>query len=186
VTDAELVERARSGDSDAFGILVERHRSAVYRSALAVLGSPADAEDVAQEALVSAYQKLEGFRGDAAFKTWVLTITWRQAIDRRRSLAMRLKRFIAPAEDAFPEVAEPGPGPDAMVVGTEFRDQVRRLIARLPPKLRDPLLLWASGDYSYEEMARVLNIPSGTAKWRVMEARRQLREKLLRLGYVAK
>jgi RNA polymerase sigma-70 factor (ECF subfamily) len=185
VTDAELVERAQSGDAGAFGTLVERHRAAVYRAALAVLGSAPDAEDVAQEALVTAYQKLGGFRGDAAFKTWVLTITWRQALDRRRTIAMRLKRFVTPDDEAFPDAIEPGPGPDAALVGTEFRGQVRRLVTRLPTKLRDPLLLWASGDYSYDEMARVLGIPSGTAKWRVMEARRQLREKLLRLGYVA-
>lgn len=186
MTDAELVERAQGGDSAAFGVLVERHRSAVYRAALAVLGSTADAEDVAQEALVAAYQKLGGFRGEAAFKTWVLSITWRHALDRRRSVAMRMKRFVSPPEDTWPDPAEPGPRPDQLLAGTEFRGQVRRLVRRLPAKLRDPLLLWASGDYSYDELARVLAIPSGTAKWRVMEARRQLRERLLRLGYVTK
>lgn len=186
MTDAELVERARGGDGAAFGTLVERHRSAVYRAALAVVGSPADAEDVAQEALVAAYQKLGGFRGDAAFKTWVLSITWRHALDRRRSIAVRVKRFVTPGEDAFADAAETGPGPDAAFAGTEFRDQVRGLVKRLPVRLRDPLLLWASGDYTYDEVARVLGIPTGTAKWRVMEARRQLREKLLRLGYVTK
>jgi RNA polymerase sigma-70 factor, ECF subfamily len=185
VTDAELVERARSGDTAAFGMLVERHRSAVYRAALSVLGSHADAEDVAQEALVAAYRKLSGFRGDAAFKTWVLSITWRHALDRRRSVAMRLKRFVNPDDDGFPDATAPDAGPHDLLAGTELRDQVRRLVKRLPVKLRDSLLLWASGEYSYEEMAHVLGIPSGTAKWRVMEARRQLREKLLRLGYVA-
>jgi RNA polymerase sigma-70 factor, ECF subfamily len=186
VTDAELVDRARGGDAAAFGVLVERHRSAVYRAALAILGSAADAEDVAQDALVAAYQKLAGFRGDAAFKTWVLSIAWRHALDRRRSMAMRLRRFVSPDPDAWPEAAEPGAGPDEALVGSEFRGQVRRLVKTLPAKLRDPLLLWASGDYTYDEMAAVLGIPSGTVKWRVMEARRQLREKLLNLGYVAK
>ena len=87
VTDADLVDRARQGDSAAFGELVDRHRMAVYRAALAALGSHADADDVAQETFVSAYRRLNGFRGDASFKTWLLTIAWNQSINRRRSLA---------------------------------------------------------------------------------------------------
>ena len=79
VTDVELVARARQGDPAAFGELVERHRAAVYRAALAALRSPADAEDAAQDAFLLAYRRLDSFRGDASFKTWLLTITWHQA-----------------------------------------------------------------------------------------------------------
>src|SRR5437588_8810305 len=86
VTDAELVERARQGDPAAFGELVERHRSAVFRAALAALGSAADAEDVAQETFLTAYRKLSSFRAEASFKTWLLTIAWHQAINQRRGL----------------------------------------------------------------------------------------------------
>src|SRR5713226_10176302 len=64
VTDAELVDRARQGDHAAFGDLVDRHRSAVYRAALAALRSPADAEDAAQEAFVTAFRRLSSFRGE--------------------------------------------------------------------------------------------------------------------------
>src|SRR5262249_54559671 len=85
VTDAELVERARRGDRAAFGELVDRHRSAVYRAARAALGSAADADDAAQEAFLSAYRRLSSFRGDASFKTWLLTIAWHHAINHRRS-----------------------------------------------------------------------------------------------------
>src|SRR5437763_17218588 len=83
-TDAELVERARAGQTAAFGELVERHRGAVYRAALAALRNPADAEDVAQEALVLAFRKLGQFRGDASVRTWMITIGWRLALSRRR------------------------------------------------------------------------------------------------------
>jgi len=93
VTDAELVERARQGDCAAFGDLVDRHRAAVYRAALAALGSAADAEDAAQEAFLTAYRRLDGFRGDASFKTWVLTIAWHQAINQRRRLARWWRLF---------------------------------------------------------------------------------------------
>ena len=94
MTDAELVERARQGEPAAFGELVERHRSAVYRAALAALGSPADAEDAAQEAFLTAYRRLSSFRAEASFKTWLLTIAWHQAINQRRGLT-RWWRLIA-------------------------------------------------------------------------------------------
>jgi Sigma-70 region 2 len=74
VSEAELVVRAREGDTEAFGELVTRHQTAVFRAALAALGSAADAEDFTQEAFISAYRRLSGFRGNASFKTWLLTM----------------------------------------------------------------------------------------------------------------
>jgi RNA polymerase sigma-70 factor, ECF subfamily len=92
VTDAELVALARQGDHEAFGELVTRHQTAVYRAALAAVGSPAEAEDASQDAFVSAYRRLGSFRGDASFKTWLLTIAWNHAINRRRRLTRWLRR----------------------------------------------------------------------------------------------
>ena len=85
VSDVDLVTRARQGDAAAFGELVDRHRTAVYRAALAALGSHADAEDAAQDAFLLAYRRIESFRGEASFKTWLLAIAWHQAINRRRA-----------------------------------------------------------------------------------------------------
>jgi RNA polymerase sigma-70 factor (ECF subfamily) len=73
VSDVDLVARARQGDPAAFGELVERHQTAVFRAALAALGSHADAEDAAQDAFLLAFRRLDTFRGDASFKTWLLT-----------------------------------------------------------------------------------------------------------------
>jgi RNA polymerase sigma-70 factor (ECF subfamily) len=84
VTDGELVERVRSGNTAAFGELVDRHRGAVFRAAFAALGNEADAEDVAQEALVLAFRRLDQFRGDASVRTWMVSIAWRLALSRRR------------------------------------------------------------------------------------------------------
>ena len=95
MSDVDLVARARAGDQAAFGELVDRHRTAVYRAALAALGSHGDAEDAAQDAFLLAYRRLGSFRGDASFKTWLLTITWHQAINRRRSLTDRQRRDAA-------------------------------------------------------------------------------------------
>ena len=95
--DLELVRRAQAGDTEAFGDLVERNRRAVFRAALAAVGSATEADDVAQEAFVTAFQKLNGFRGESSFKTWLLTITWRKAIDRRQSVTRWMKRLVSPA-----------------------------------------------------------------------------------------
>jgi RNA polymerase sigma-70 factor (ECF subfamily) len=113
-SDADLVARARQGDHAAFGELVDRHRAAVYRAALAALGSPADAEDAAQDAFVSAFTRLRGFRGDASFKTWLLTIAWNHALNRRRKLSRLWSRLYRRGEEgqstcgyARPRTTEP-------------------------------------------------------------------------------
>src|SRR5437762_5776758 len=188
VSDADLVERARQGDAAAFGELIDRHRSAVFRAALAALGSHADAEDAAQEAFLAAYRRLGSFRGEASFKTWLLTIAWHQAINRRRSL-WRIWRRITTANQnesgALPldSIAAPDPTPEEAASDRQLRQAVRSAIRRLAPKLRDALLLAQSGEYSYQEMGRMLNAPVGTVKWRVSEARRAVRQRLRDGGY---
>ena len=99
VSDVDLVTRARQGDPAAFGELVDRHRSAVYRAALAAIGSAADAEDASQEAFLTAYRRLSSFRGEASFKTWLLTIAWHQAINHRRGLTRWWRIIARPRSD---------------------------------------------------------------------------------------
>jgi RNA polymerase sigma-70 factor (ECF subfamily) len=182
VTDDELVRRAQGGDTYAFDQLVVRHQAAVYRAALAALRSPADAEEVAQEAFLRAWSRVRDFRGDASFKTWLLTIAWRRAMSRRRRLIGWWRRAVP--MDAIVAVAAPAGTPDRALHGAELRVHIARAIEGLTPKLRDALLLAMAGEYSYEEIAAMLRIPEGTFKWRVSEARRKVRERLEALGYV--
>lgn len=188
--EVELVRRAQAGDADAFGALVDRNRRAVFRAVLAALGSAADAEDVTQDAFVTAYRKLKTFRGDAAFRTWLLAIAWRKAIDRRKGIVRWMQRTIAPREsddpsawDAFAAVPAREQSQEDRVVSRELHAQLRTLIASLPKKLRDVLLLAGSGEYTYEQIASMLGIPIGTVKWRVSEARKVLKQKLKAMGY---
>jgi RNA polymerase sigma-70 factor (ECF subfamily) len=187
VSDADLVTRARQGDPAAFGELVDRHRAAVYRAALAALRSPADAEDAAQDAFLLAFRRLDSFRGDASFKTWLLTITWHQAINRRRRMASVWRRIVAPKTEedaaALIDVAAAGPSPEQAAAQEQLRRGIRAAIAALSPKLRDALLLAQSGDYTYEEIGAMLGAPLGTIKWRVSEARRLIRKRLHEQGY---
>jgi RNA polymerase sigma-70 factor (ECF subfamily) len=197
VTDADLVARARQGDAAAFGELIDRHRTAVYRAALAALGSHADAEDAAQDAFLAAYRRLDSFRGDASFKTWLLTITWHQAINRRRSLTRLWRRLVEPLGapghhgaaatlsplDALDNVAAAGPTPEEAALDNQLRRDILAAIRMLSPKLRDALLLAQSGAYSYDEVGVMLGVPTGTVKWRVSEARKAIRKGLSARGY---
>jgi len=184
VPDGELVAIAREGDAEAFGILVDRHREAVFRAALAALRNPAEADDVAQDAFLVAYRKLRSFRGESSFKTWVLTIAWRTALRRRRSFRGWVARLVPQSAGARSMVPlDERPGPEALARGAELAAHVQRLLGGLPSRLRDPLLLLATGDHGYEEMAAILGQPAGTLKWRVSEARRRLKQRLGALGY---
>jgi RNA polymerase sigma-70 factor, ECF subfamily len=182
VSDAELIELARSGDRAAFGDLVERYQHVVFRAALAALRSREDAEEVAQEAMVAAYQKLDGFRGDASFKTWLLTITWNRAMDRRRRVGDWFRRFATPDREESFDPPSGQPSHETALIAEETRREVRKMLATLPAKYREALLLSASGDHTFEEIGRLLGIPTGTAKWRAMEGRRILKKKLVSRG----
>jgi RNA polymerase sigma-70 factor (ECF subfamily) len=184
--DLALVRRAQAGDADAFGELVERHRRAVFRAALAAVRSPTEADEAAQDAFVTAFQKLDGFRGEASFKTWLLAIAWRKAIDRRKSVTRWMQRMVMPGHDERDPMDRLTAGGHTQEDGTLTADLQRRLkplIAGLPKKLRDALLLAGSGDHSYEEIGQMLQIPVGTVKWRVSEARKVLKRKMAALGY---
>jgi RNA polymerase sigma-70 factor, ECF subfamily len=190
VTDDDLVARARVGDAAAFGELVLRHQAAVHRAALAATGSASDADDVAQEAFLLAYRRLGSFRGAASFKTWLLTIAWNQAVNRRRANTRWWQRFVnIPDEDSgAPGSIAPGfgqatPTPEDLAGAEQLRRAIRQAIVSLPRKLRDALLLAQSGDYSYDEMGAMLGAPVGTVKWRVSEARRVVRASLRAKGH---
>ncbi len=186
MSDADLVARALQGDSAAFGELVDRHRVAVYRAARAALASHADAEDAAQEAFLVAYQRLASFRGEASFKTWLLTIAWHQAINRRRVVNRWWRRIVDTAdEDVVDKVrsGSPAASPEQQAADEQLRRHISAEIRALKPKLRDTLLLAQSGDYTYDEIATMLGAPLGTIKWRVSEARRLVKQRLKDRGH---
>jgi len=139
---------------------------------------------------VAAYRRLSGFRGDASFRTWLLTIAWNQSINRRRSLARVFKRIVEPqpqADGAWTEPVEAPvaahESPEARLLGDELRRAIRAAIRALPAKLRDTLLLAQSGEHTYEDIAAMVRAPVGTIKWRVSEARRVVRRRLQEQGH---
>ncbi len=182
VSEAELIARARAGDPDAFGELVELHQVAVYRAARAALRTEDEAEDVAQEAFVAAFRKLGEFRGESSFKTWLLAITWNFARSRRRTGRQWLQRFAPRGEGAAADPPARDESHEEGLIRADLAARVRRVVMALPPKFREVLLLAASGDHTLEQIGSILGIPTGTVKWRMSEGRRQLKARLTRLG----
>jgi len=177
VTDGELVEQVRAGDTAAFGELVERHRGPVYRAALAALGNDADAEDIAQDAMVLAFRRIDQFRGDASVRTWMIAIAWRLALSRRRRLWWKVSRTSAP-ETELHLLRDVTQSPEARMQSAQFIKTVQQEIRRLPPKLRDALLLASAGDLTQDEIAAALNIPAATFRGRLRDARLRLKSRL--------
>jgi RNA polymerase sigma-70 factor (ECF subfamily) len=177
-----LVSAAMAGDREAFGALITQHEAVVLRTAMAALGRREDAEEAAQDALIVAWKKLPGFRGEASFRTWLLTIVWRKALDRRRVRSLWWKRtqFAVGADEPelTSDLAGDSPTPERETLARDLAARTSVEINLLSPKLRDALLLAASGEHSYLEIAVLLGIPLGTVKWRVSEARRILTTRL--------
>jgi RNA polymerase sigma-70 factor (ECF subfamily) len=173
-----LVAAARTGDRAAFDDLVSLYHRAVFRTAMAALQRREDADDATQDAFVLAWRKISGFRGDSSFKTWMLTIVWRQALDRRKSRAHWWQRGGNGAPTEMDRLVSLEADPERQAEARHRMRQVREAIDALTPKLRDTLLLAASGEHSYGEIATMLRVPVGTVKWRVAEARRVIQERI--------
>ena len=175
--DGELVEQVRAGNTEAFGELVDRHRGAVYRAALAALGNEAEAEDIAQEALVLAYRRIDQFRGDASVRTWMVSISWRLSLSRRRRLWWKVDKN-ASRDGEQHMLRDVTPSPEQRMQSAQFVRTLQEQIRKLPPKLRDALLLAAAGDLTQDEIAAALNIPASTFRGRVRDARLRLKKRL--------
>ena len=173
VTDEELVRRAQEGDREAFDQMVERHKGAVFRAALAALRNREDAEDVTQETFITAFRKLDTFRGESQIRTWLSRIAWNRSMDHRRR--SRVRRFLHLDEPEAMELPSLEADPERATLASSMGARVRREIQRLPETLRDTLLLATGGDLDYASVGELLGVREGTVKSRVHEARAMLR-----------
>ena len=177
VTDEELVHRAQNGDSAAFDEIVERHKGAVFRASLAALRNREDAEDVTQETFITAFRKLDTFRGESQLRTWLSRIAWNRSMDQRRR--GRFRSFLHLDEPHAMELATPEADPERATLARSVHARVRREIDLLPENLRDTLLLASGGDLDYASIGEMLGVREGTVKSRVFEARAMLRTMLM-------
>jgi RNA polymerase sigma factor (sigma-70 family) len=165
-TDPELVKDSLNGREDAFAELVRRHQDSVFGLAVSMTRNHEDAADMAQDAFIRAYNKLEQYNPDYAFRSWILRICANRTKNLFRS---RMRRRDTEEQHLVQaEIEQSGADPDFQAL--------EDALAQLPPKLGTPLRLKYMEGLPYDEIAEVLGIGVSAAKMRVMRARNQLME----------
>lgn len=184
VSEAELIRRVCQGDQEAFYGLVRPYERAVYVAAVSILNNPADAEEVAQEAVLKAFTHLAEFRAEAKFSTWLIQITINEARSRLRKDRRHLYESID--EPRTDEEGDYSPKdfadwreiPSETLKRDELRNALKRALASLPLKYREVLILRDIQNLSIEETAEILGISEGNVKTRLLRARLQMRDAL--------
>lgn len=173
--EAELIARARAGDTEAFGELVWRYRDTVYTLAVRLVG-PDLAGDVAQEALIRAWRAMPRFRGDAALGTWLHRITVNTAWTMRKRAARHDAQQLD--EMVMNTAVDHSTGPEKAGEMLEVRAGLRDAIEQLSPGQRAVIVLRDVYGWSHAEVARELGISHTTAKVRLHRARKRVRSLL--------
>ena len=174
--EAELIERAKGGDTKAFGILIERYQRRVIGVAMAVVHDQEDALELAQESFVRAFENIGKFESRSSFSTWLYRIAANIAIDfrrrERRHPTMRgeeaeteIQRLPSKLGDSFKEAQR-----------SEMSQRIRDALAELTPEHRAAILLREVEGLSYDEISEVMQCPRGTVMSRLHYARNHLRE----------
>ena len=173
-SDAQLMERVRSGDRDAFAQLVERHKDPLVNYLIRLTGSRDRAEEIAQEAFLRLFQAA----GRYAEQGRLIPFLYRIATNLLRSEERRRRRwrFLAAAFSSNGD--RPEPGPQALLLQAEIQEKVSAALQALPTHYRAPLVLREIEGWSYEDIARAMGCREGTVKSRINRGRTQLRETL--------
>jgi len=178
-TDEELVQSVRAGETNHFEVLMRRHNRRVYRAARAILRDDAEAEDVAQDAYVRAYQHLDQFAGRASFSTWLTRIVVNESLARarRRARNEEIDAMDDARKNQIPALSTQAT-PEAGASASELRSLLETSIDALPDSYRHVFVLRDVEEMSTQEAAECLGISEDNVKMRLHRARAQLRREL--------
>lgn len=175
-SDAELVNRTRTGDKAAYGELVARYQGHVYGLAHSFVNDWAEAQDIAQEAFIRAYCNLAQLRDPARFAAWLRRVAFGVAMNWLRAFRPGLfKRLDGRVDPDGLEIPDFRPGPPEVVARRDLANAVLAAVASLPPKYRVPLMMFHLDGLSYQKVADFLEIPLGTVKSLIHRAKAKLR-----------
>ncbi len=185
--EAQLVSAVRNGNDAAFDELVMLYSAKLVRAAYALLGNQQDAEEVVQDAFVRAYRALPSFRGDSSFETWMHRITMNLSRNRfhwnqRRGSGVNVSISACPpgeeSNHADWDLPDQRQTPEEELETEELQSDLEDLIGALPESFRESLALRRDFGMSYDEIARLTNVPVNTVKTRIKRARELVREGL--------
>ncbi len=183
-TEAELIRRVCDGNPEAFEELVRPYERLVYVTAISILRNQADAEEVAQEAVLKAFSRLSSFRAECKFSTWLVQITYNEARmrlrkDRRHLYESLDERPQEPEADYWPkDFADWRPIPSELLENSEVREALQNAINSLSPTYREVVILRDIQDLSLKDVATILGVSEGAVKTRLHRARLLLRDAL--------
>jgi RNA polymerase sigma-70 factor, ECF subfamily len=183
-SEARLIQAALAGDTQAFGDLVTKYQDRLFNSLIHVLGNEYDAQDITQDAFIQAFRRLDSFRGQSAFYTWLFRIARNLAISRLRG--RRQTSSLHAADGSLREIEGPDDKPEQSLESAESVAQLQQALAKLPEDQRIILVLREFDGLEYETIAEVLEIPVGTVRSRLHRARGQLKDELIALGMTTK
>jgi RNA polymerase sigma-70 factor (ECF subfamily) len=166
--DDDLVLQCQNGNVAAFEMLVRKHQQMVHALTFRMTGSVADAEDLAQEAFIRAYEQIGAFRSQAKFSTWLYSIAVHACLNWRRDEARRFRAEANCAREAFAEHHESAPN--------EMAQQAQAALMKLPARQRAAIVLTFYDGLSHAEAAKVLRCSETTVSWRVFAAKRKLKQ----------
>lgn len=175
------IAAAQKGDQEAFAQLVTRYEKRVFALTSRMCRNPADAEEAAQEAFLSAWQGLPFFRGDSNFSTWLYRLASNACVDILRREG-RHQASSLDDEDAAIDLPDHSLSPHDEAERTELRRQIEEGLAALPPDYRQVLILRELHQQTYDEIAAILSLDIGTVKSRINRGRKRLRKILLESG----
>jgi RNA polymerase sigma-70 factor (ECF subfamily) len=173
-TDEELVQRVREGDQRAMNVLVDRHHGVVFRSCATILSDEDLAADASQNSFLKAFRAIDRFRGDAAFRTWLLAIAGNEA----RGLLRKVKQRREDALEDVDTLQAQGNDPSAEVIHRSEVARVRTVLAELPEKQKLSVSLRIFEGLSFREIGEIIDSTEGSARVNYHHGIRRLRELL--------
>jgi RNA polymerase sigma factor (sigma-70 family) len=179
--DEALALAAQQGNKQAFAALVDRYKSRVYQTLYQVVGNDEDAQDLAQEVFLKVYRSLSGYRGDAAFSTWLHRVALNLAFDwlrarKRRPLQVPLETPVGSGERRQMEITSHREGPEEQAIRKERHMHLHQAVQHLTTEYREVVVLYHIHQLSYQEIAERLGCPVRTVETRLYRARGLLRQ----------
>jgi len=183
-SDSKLVAKSKRGDRRAFGKLVKKYQNKVLYLAYDLIGNYVDAQDVAQNVFLQAFQKIAYFRDEATFSTWIYKITTNASIDfqrsrkRRKSLFIDQPKYEEQQKLSIENIEDPYQSVEKQIENSDLKNLVAKVVEELSPQQKAAFVLKYFHDKSTEEIAKIINCDPVTVRGHILRATTKLRKKL--------